>query len=138
MSNTTTNKEQYPFVKKSQLNGVYNVEYVGKAKKHSGQRGDFLSVSLLISTSAGKKAWLSLCGDDCYKVMGITSSRIMQGDKECYTSIKSLKAVKSGTYTNVYFTIGAYEKKEEATTEGNPIGDLGDFEEILSDGDVPF
>ena len=131
--NATTNpqEEKLPFVQKKKLEGDYKVSFVGKCKKHEGEHGKFISCSLLIENKEGKKAWFSATGDDAYKVMGITSARHEDGS---YVTITGLKAIKSGTYTNIYFTIGKYVKKESTTEEISMDG----FVEITSNEEVPF
>lgn len=131
---TTQTEEKLSNVKKAQLEGTYSVFYVGKLHKVKGNRGDFVAVSVGIENAKGVKAWLSLTEQDAYRVIGITSARDEEGHK---LNITGVNAVKSGTYTNLYFTVKPY------IPEGNTevpvtVGDLGDFEEILSDGEVPF
>lgn len=133
--NTTAQevKEELKNVKKSQLEGDYKVFYTGKLHKVKGSRGDFVAVSVGIENATGVKAWLSLTEQDAYRVIGITSARDEEGHK---LNISGVRAVKSGTYTNLYFTVKPYIPEGNATPA--EVGDLGSFEEILSDGDVPF
>jgi len=129
----TTTQEELNNVNKTQLEGDYKVFYTGKLHKVKGSRGDFVAVSLGIENAKGVKAWLSLTEQNAYRVIGITSARDEAGHK---LNISGVRAVKAGTYTNLYFTVKPY------ISEGNEtpveVGDLGSFEEILSDGNVPF
>lgn len=131
---THTDEAKLSNVKKSQLEGDYKVFYVGKMHKVKGTRGDFIAVSVGIENAKGGKAWLSLTEQDAYRVIGITSARDEEGHR---INISGVKAVKSGTYTNLYFIIKPYIPDGNATASSE-VGDLGDFEEILSNPDVPF
>lgn len=131
---TTQTEEKLSNVKKSQLEGIYSVFYVGKLHKVKGNRGDFIAVSVGIENAKGVKAWLSLTEQDAYRVIGITSAKDEEGHK---LNITKVTAVKSGTYTNLYFTVKPYIP-EGNTSASEAVGDLGDFEEILSNPDVPF
>lgn len=132
--NTQTEEVKIPNIKKSQLEGDYKVFFVGKLHKVNSSRGDFVAVSIGIENAKGTKAWLSLTEQDAYRIIGITSARDEEGHR---INITGVKAVKSGTYTNLYFIIKPYIPDGNAEAV-KAVGDLGSFEEILSDGDVPF
>lgn len=133
-ANVQTEEAKLSNVKKSQLEGDYKVFYVGKLHKVNSSRGDFVAVSVGIENAKGGKAWLSLTEQDAYRVIGITSARDEEGHR---INISGVKAVKSGTYTNLYFIIKPYIP-DGTVTASSEVGDLGDFEEILSNPDVPF
>ena len=129
-----TEKVELPNLKKSQLEGDYKVFFVGKLHKANGSRGDFTAVSIGVENAKGAKGWLSLTEQDAYRVIGITSARDEEGHR---INISGVKAVKSGTYTNLYFIIKPYIP-DGNNTASSEVGNLGDFEEILSDESVPF
>lgn len=133
VQNTQDTQEKLPNVKKSQVEGDYKVFFTGKLHKVKGSRGDFVAVSVGIENAKGQKAWLSLTEQDAYRVIGITSARDEEGHK---LNITGVKAVKSGTYTNLYFTVKPYIPDNSTTSV--EVGDLGSFEEILPAGEVPF
>lgn len=133
VQNTQETQEKLSNVKKSQIEGQYKVFFTGKLHKVNGSRGDFVAVSIGIENAKGQKAWLSLTEQDAYKVIGITSARDEEGHK---LNITAVNAVKSGTYTNLYFTVKPYIP--DGNTTPAEVGNLNDFEEILSNSEVPF
>lgn len=120
--------------------GTYKVFYVGKIASHNGTHGKFVSISIGIENTKGIKAWLSVTEKEAYKVLGITSATTVDGGR---LNIKEIKVVTSGTYKNIYYVTDIYHKPQTTaqptdTSQAVAIGDLSDFEEILSAGDVPF
>jgi len=123
---TTQTEEKLPNLNKSQLEGDYKVFFVGKLHKVNSSRGNFVAVSIGIENAKGGKGWLILTEQNAYRVIGVTSARDEEGHR---INITGVKAVKSGTYTNLYFTIKPYIP-DGNTTPSEAVGNLGSFEEI--------
>lgn len=111
-------------IKNLEVGKTYTVEYAG-FKKASGSRGDFMSVSMLISNDKGDKVWVNSLNERmAYKLIGIMTYARINGNK---ASIVGLRHVKNGNYDEVEVDLGEYIK-ESIDTNG--------FTEI--DSDTPF
>lgn len=110
-------------IKNLEIGKTYKVEYAG-FKKASGSRGDFMSVSMLISNENGNKVWVnSLNERQAYKLIGIMTYARINGNK---ISITGLRHVMSGKYDEIEVDIEEYV----------PEIDTDDFEPISDD--TPF
>lgn len=113
-------------IKNLELGKTYAVEYAG-FKKASGSRGDFMSVSLLISNENGDKVWVNSLNERmAYKLIGIMTYSRINGNK---VSITGLRHIKNGGYDEIEVDISEYI----------PDIDLNTFDDIPScNGDTPF
>lgn len=113
-------------IKNLEVGKTYKVEYAG-FKKASGSRGDFMSVSMLISNEDGNKVWVnSLNERQAYKLIGIMTYARINGNK---ISITGLRHVMNGKYDEIEVDI----------TEYIPTNDTVDTDTFKSIGDdTPF
>lgn len=113
-------------IKNLEIGKTYKVEYAG-FKKASGSRGDFMSVSMLISNEKGEKVWVNSLNERmAYKLIGIMTYSRINGNK---VSITGVRHVKSGNYDEIEVDIGEYVPN---VTNDN------DFETITESPDTPF
>lgn len=111
-------------IKNLEIGKTYKVEYAG-FKKASGSRGDFMSVSMLISNENGDKVWVNSLNERmAYKLIGIMTYARIKSNK---TSITGLRHVKNGNYDEIEVDIDEYI----------PAIDANDFEDISTD-ETPF
>lgn len=92
-------------LKNLELNKTYKVEYAG-FKKASGSRGDFMSVSMLISNDKGEKVWVNSLNERmAYKIIGILTYARVNGNK---VSITGIRHIKNNNYDEVELDINEY------------------------------
>lgn len=112
-------------IKTLELNKTYSVEYAG-FKKASGSRGDFMSVSMLISNENGDKVWVNSLNERmAYKLIGIMTYSRINGNK---VSIKGIRHVMNGNYDEIEVDIDEYIP--DVNSDG--------FETLDSNSDAPF
>lgn len=92
-------------IKNLELGKTYKVEYAS-FKKASGSRGDFMSVSMLISNENGDKVWVNSLNERmAYKVIGVLTYARINGHK---VTIDGIRHIKSGNYDEIELDICEY------------------------------
>lgn len=114
-------------IKTLEVGKTYKVEHAG-FKKVSGSRGDFMSVSMLISNENNDKVWVnSLSERMAYKIIGVLTYARINGNK---ASISGIRHIKSGNYDEIELDIVEYIPDSETIDENS-------FETLVS-VDTPF
>lgn len=92
-------------IKNLEIGKTYAVEYVG-FKKASGSRGDFMSVSMIISNENGDKVWVNSLNERmAYKLIGIMTYARINGNK---VSIKGIRHTMNGKYDEIEVDVAEY------------------------------
>lgn len=105
-------------LKNLELNKTYKVEYTG-FKKASGSRGDFMSVSMLISNDKGEKVWVNSLNERmAYKIIGVLTYARINGNK---VSITGLRHIKNNNYDEVELDLTEYIS-DVNTDDFEPLG----------------
>lgn len=114
-------------IKNLEIGKTYKVEYAG-FKKANGSRGDFMSVSMLISNENNDKVWVNSLNERmAYKLIGIMTYARINGNK---VSITGVRHIKNSNYDEIEVDIDEYIPSVGETDENG-------FETIPSD-DTPF
>lgn len=104
-------------IKNLEIGKTYAVEYAG-FKKASGSRGDFMSVSMLISNENGDKVWINSLNERmAYKLIGIMTYSRINGNK---VSITGIRHVMNGGYDEIEVDLSEYVP-DINTDEYDPI-----------------
>lgn len=110
-------------LKNLEIGKTYKVEYAG-FKKANGSRGDFMSVSFLISNEKGNKVWVNSLNERmAYKLIGIMTYSRLNGNK---VSITGIRHVVNGKYDEIEVDISEYIPETIKESEFEPIGDIPD------------